>query len=90
MFNHLLKKHNVKSEKIGDGSKFKFVYLKEPNPFGSNAIAFISGIPPEFDVERWVDYDVQFEKAFLSPLEGVLQPVGWDWEEKSSLESFFG
>ena len=90
VFNHLLKKHNVKSEKIGDGSKLKFVYLKEPNPFNSNAIAFISGIPPEFDVERWVDYDIQFEKAFLSPLEGVLQPVGWDWEEKSSLESFFG
>lgn len=91
VYNGLLKKHDIKNaEKIGDGAKLKFVYLKTPNPFGSNAIAFIDGLPPEFDVERWVDYDTQFEKAFLSPLEGVLHPVGWDWEEKSSLESFFG
>ena len=91
VYNALLKKHDIKNaEKIGDGSKLKFIYLKTPNPFNSNAIAFLDGLPPEFDAERWVDYDTQFEKAFISPLEGVLQPVGWDWEEKSSLESFFG
>jgi len=91
VYNALLKKHDIKNaEKIGDGSKLKFVYLKTPNPYGSNAIAFLTGIPPEFGVDRWVDYDIQFEKAFLSPLEGVLQPIGWDWEEKSTLESFFG
>lgn len=90
VYNGLLKKHNIKNaEKIGDGAKLKFVYLKTPNPFGSNAIAFLDGLPPEFEVERWVDYDTQFEKAFISPLEGVLHPVGWDWEEKSTLESFF-
>ena len=91
VYNALLKKHDIKNaEKIGDGSKLKFIYLKTPNPFNSNAIAFLDGLPPEFEVERWVDYDTQLEKAFISPLEGVLQPVGWDWEEKSSLESFFG
>jgi len=90
VYNELLKKHDIKNaEKIGDGAKLKFIYLKTPNPFGSNAIAFLDGLPPEFDVERWVDYETQFEKAFLSPLEGVLHPVGWDWEEKSTLESFF-
>ena len=90
VYNGLLKKHNIKNaEKIGDGAKLKFVYLKTPNPFNSNAIAFLDGLPPEFEVERWVDYDTQFEKAFISPLEGVLHPVGWDWEEKSTLESFF-
>ena len=91
VYNALLKKHNIKNaETIGDGAKLKFIYLRTPNPFNSNAIAFIDGLPKEFDAERWVDYDTQFEKAFLSPLEGVLNPVGWDWEEKSSLESFFG
>jgi len=90
VYNGLLKKHDIKNaEKIGDGAKLKFIYLKTPNPFGSNAIAFLDGLPPEFEVERWVDYETQFEKAFLSPLEGVLHPVGWDWEEKSTLESFF-
>jgi len=90
VYNELLKKHDIKNaEKIGDGAKLKFIYLKTPNPFGSNAIAFLDGLPPEFEVERWVDYETQFEKAFLSPLEGVLHPVGWDWEEKSTLESFF-
>jgi DNA polymerase elongation subunit (family B) len=90
VYNGLLKKHDIKNaEKIADGAKLKFIYLRTPNPFGSNAIAFLDGLPPEFDVERWVDYETQFEKAFLSPLEGVLNPVGWDWEEKSTLESFF-
>lgn len=91
VFNGLAKKHGlVNVEQITDGSKVKFIYLKTPNPIGSNAIAFMSGIPPEFDVERWIDYDVQFEKSFISPLEGLLNPVGWNWEVKSSLESFFG
>jgi len=90
VYNALLKKHDIKNaEKIGDGAKLKFIYLKTPNPFDSNAIAFLDGLPSEFGVEQWVDYDTQFEKAFISPLEGVLHPVGWDWEEKSTLESFF-
>jgi hypothetical protein len=36
-----------------------------------------------------LDYDTQFEKTYLKPLEGILHPIGWDWEQKSTLDSFF-
>jgi DNA polymerase elongation subunit (family B) len=90
LFNGMLDKHNITTvEKITGGTKVKFSYLKEPNPFKQNVISFVGGIPTEFDIIRWLDYDVQFEKAFLKPLEGILTPIGWDWETKSSLDSFF-
>jgi len=90
LFNKLLKKHGLKGvEMIGSGTKIKFSYLKVPNPHSQNVISFTSGLPPEFDMDKWIDYDTQFQKAFLKPLEGILNPIGWDWEEKSSLDSFF-
>jgi len=90
LFNGMLDKHNITTiEKITGGTKVKFSYLKEPNPYKQNVISFVGGIPTEFDIVRWLDYDVQFEKAFLKPLEGILTPIGWDWETKSSLDSFF-
>ena len=90
LFNKLLDKHGINTiEKITDGTKVKFAYLKTPNPYHQNVISFVGGLPKEFDLERWIDYDIQFEKAYIKPLEGLLTPMGWDWEEKSSLESYF-
>jgi len=46
-------------------------------------------LPKEFDMSNLIDYDIQFQKTYLNPLEGILQPIGWEWERKSSLDSFF-
>jgi DNA polymerase elongation subunit (family B) len=90
LYNKLLKKHSMNHvQPIGNGDKIKFIYLKYPNPHKKNVIGFPTGLPPEFEIERWIDYELQFEKSFLKPLEGILLPISWDWEEKSSLESFF-
>lgn len=90
LFNKLLNDNDMKSvEPIGDGTKVKFSYLKVPNPFHQNVISFVTGLPPEFNMNEWIDYDVQFDKTFLKPIEGLLAPVGWEWEVKSSLNSFF-
>jgi len=90
LYNKLLKKHGMNHvQPIGNGDKIKFIYLKYPNPYKKHVIGFPTGLPPEFEIERWIDYELQFEKSFLKPLEGILLPISWDWEEKSSLESFF-
>ena len=42
VYNHLLKEHNLtkKYQLIQEGEKIKFVYLKQPNPFNNNTLAF--------------------------------------------------
>jgi DNA polymerase elongation subunit (family B) len=90
LFNKLLDNHGLKNiEKIDAGTKVKFAYLKLPNKYHQNVISFVGGLPKEFDMSNLIDYDIQFQKTYLNPLEGILQPIGWEWERKSSLDSFF-
>lgn len=77
-------------EKIKDGSKIKYLYLRMPNPTKNNVICFPDYLPPEFKLEPYIDYDKQFDKAFLDPVESILEAVGWSSEAKVSLEDIFG
>ena len=78
-----------KYARIQEGEKIKFMYLKEPNPIGENVISFMGRIPSEFDVEKYIDYNLQFEKSFYEPLKNVLNCIGWDSKKTVSLLSFF-
>ena len=49
---------------LSDGDKIKFIQLIEPNPLRENIISFIGTLPKEFDLHRYIDYDVQFDKSF--------------------------
>jgi DNA polymerase elongation subunit (family B) len=91
LFNHHLKLHKLTSkyQLIKDGEKIKFVYLKEPNSIGEDVISFPGTLPKEFDINRYIDYNKQYEKVFLDPLSTILESIGWTSEEKSSLEDFF-
>ena len=91
VYNDLLKRKGVdkKYDKIGDGEKIKFVYLKEPNPARSNAISFPGKMPKEVDIDKYVDYDTQFEKAFLQPILGLLEAAKWKHEMSQDLGAFF-
>jgi DNA polymerase elongation subunit (family B) len=77
-------------QKINEGEKIKFIYMKEPNPIRSNIIAFPMSLPKEFDLETYIDYDIQFIKAFLEPIKIITESIDWKTEQVSSLESFFG
>lgn len=91
IFNHLIDKLklNKRYTKIGDGDKIKFLYLREPNPTCDRVISYIGKIPPEMKLNKFVDYNMQFDKAFLDPLIGLLEVIGWSHERRNSLEGFF-
>ena len=91
LYNHLVRKNKVqnKYQMIQEGEKIKFIYLKTPNPAMENVISFFSTIPPEFNLDKYVDYQTQFEKSFLDPLKNVLQCIGWTHEKVITIGSFF-
>ena len=91
LYNHYLDVNKIahKYEKIQEGDKVKFLYLKEPNTIRENCISFNSKIPDEFNIHRYVDYELMFQKAFLDPMDTIVKSLGWDTEEKNTLEDLF-
>jgi DNA polymerase elongation subunit (family B) len=91
LFNHYIKEKNLsnKYSLIQNGEKIKFCYLKKPNIIHENIISFIQEFPKELGIDKYVDYDLQFEKAFLEPLKAILDAIGWNVEKTVNLESFF-
>ena len=92
MYNKLIRDKNLdkKYQLILEGDKIKFLYLKEPNPLNTNVITFQASIPPEFDIDKYIDYEKMFEKAFLEPLNSLMQCVNWQIKEQATLEGLFG
>jgi hypothetical protein len=70
---------------IQEGEKIKFTYLKKPNPIKDSVISFPGRLPPEFELQKYIDYDMQFEKTFLDPIKVVLDCMGWTTEKTVSL-----
>ena len=91
LFNHHVKRANLtnKYSLIQNGEKVKFIYLKMPNIIQQNIISFIQEFPKELGLDKYIDYDLQFEKAFLEPLKTILDVIGWNVEKTVSLDSFF-
>ncbi len=91
LFNHYIKERKLdnKYSLINNGEKIKFCYLKKANPIRENVISFISDFPKELGLDRYIDYDLQFEKAFLEPVKVILDSIGWNVEKTVNLESFF-
>lgn len=91
IYNHLIKKLGLekKYQKIQDGDKLKFTYLKMPNPVSDTVISYPMVLPEEFNLHKYVDYDMQFEKTFVEPVQIVINSIGWKAERQDDLTSFF-
>jgi DNA polymerase elongation subunit (family B) len=91
LFNHYIKEKKLtnKYSLIANGEKIKFVYLKKPNIIQENIISFIQDFPKELGLDKYIDYELQFEKSFVEPLKSILDSIGWNVEKTVNLELFF-
>ena len=91
LYNHYIKEKKLtnKYSLIQNGEKIKFCYLKKPNIIHENIISFIQDFPHELDLDKYIDYDLQFEKSFVEPLKAILDAIGWNVEKTVNLELFF-
>jgi len=91
LYNYLLNKHNLSNKypKVQEGEKLKFTYLIQPNPINDTVISYPTRLPTEFGLDNYIDYELQFEKAFLDPIKIILDCIDWQVEKTSSLADFF-
>lgn len=91
MYNWMLRSKGIEEdyEQIYSGDKIKYCYLKMPNPTRENVIAVLNNLPPELGLSEYVDYEKQFAKTYLDPLNTILSVIGWTTEKKATLDSFF-
>ena len=60
-----------------------------PNTLRENVISFPDFLPKEFALDKYIDYDTQYEKTYIKPLDPIMDAIGWSLEEKATLEDFF-
>ena len=91
MYNHFLKENKLdkKFPMIQGGDKVKLLYLKVPNPIRENAISVPGLLPKQLGLHEYVDTELQFDKVFLSPIQSILDAVGWSAEKVNTLDDFF-
>lgn len=92
IYNYLLKKQKLetKYQFIQEGEKIRYIYLRVPNPIRDKVIAFNGDhLPQEFGLEKYIDYDLQFEKTFLDPLNIILKAIKWKDQKIANLEKWF-
>jgi len=88
LHNELIEKLKLteRYQRIENGSKLKFIYLKIPNPIGQNVIGFQDeNFLIDADLVKYIDKDIQYEKIIEAPIKAILEPVGWELEKKASL-----
>lgn len=85
--NNYIQEHDLTSiyTPIQGGDKCKRIFLQEPNAFHSNIIAYTNDtFTSEIEKCCCVDYDTQFEKMFLKPLNLMVEPLNYDLEKETA------
>ena len=92
LYNYYVKKDNLdkRYRLIQNGDKIKFIYLNKRNAMRQNVISFPDDkLPEELGLHNYIDYDLQFQKTFLDPLDIILKSIKWQAEPVANLEDFF-
>ena len=99
IYNEFIKKHNLEGSfnLIQAGDKIKYIYLKTPNTLGEtikvssgkttklvkpNVIAFVDYNFIQY-IKDYIDYDTQFEKTVIKPLEFMANAINFTVKEKA-------
>jgi DNA polymerase elongation subunit (family B) len=91
LYNYHLKRLKLthKYPLISNGEKIKVCYLKLPNPIRENVISYSRILPPELGIHKYIDYETQFDKTFMSPIISLLDIIGWRTEKRVNLANFY-
>lgn len=92
MYNYLVKlrKLETKLPLIGDGEKIKFCYVLDSSPIPTNVIAAPGKLPKELNLDKYIDYDTQYQKSFVEPIKTILDVIGWkEGNDQQTIDSFF-
>ena len=52
-----------------------------PNTVHVSVISVGDTLPEEFGLDKFIDHDKQFQKAFVDPLGIILEKIGWNTEK---------
>ena len=95
LYNHLVAKNKLgnKYPNIQEGDKLKFIHMKEPNIYQASAFSFMTKMPKELDLYKFIDYNKQFDKSFVEPLTFITDKMKWlidsSYGTQGTLEDFF-
>jgi len=76
LIDHL--KLGSKYEKISEGDRMRYVWIRPNNDFNLDAMGFKDVWPTEFTNLFEIDYNSMWEKQVLAPLESFAANHGWD------------
>ncbi len=91
IYNEWVKNNNFQNKYplIKEGEKIKYCYLKLPNRLKSDVVAISTQMPEEMELPKYIDYETQFEKKFMKPLESILGKINWQSERINTLDELF-
>jgi DNA polymerase elongation subunit (family B) len=91
LHNHHVKKNGLDKEYelIYSGDKIKYIHLMTPNPIKENVFGFKERYPDELGLNKYINYELQFRKSFIEPLNMILKTLNWTDEKVVSLQDFF-
>lgn len=89
-YNKFIKTLDKKYIKIEDGNKIKFLYIKEPNIIQDKVIGYPNSKDYQDFIEnegldKFIDYNLMFQKDVIQPLEPLIKCKKWDFEKKNKL-----
>ena len=78
VYNSMVRRLGLESKYrlISAGDHIRWCMLRTPNPSFDDVIACPDELPPEFDLDDYVDYTDQFEKIFLKPMKDLARAGG--------------
>lgn len=91
VYNDFLKNQGLlnKYDTVHEGDKILFCHLKTPNPLRQNVVSVVNTLPRALGLHNYIDFNTQFDKAFLEPLKSILDSIGWHHEKRTTLASFW-
>ena len=77
-YNYMIHTKKIKLQHISNGSKIRFLYVKDNNDIHSNVMGYMGRWPKKFDKLFEVDYDLQWKKSFEDIIQRFFDVLDWN------------